>query len=265
MIRQIYGLRQAKQLSFPLRDLIVVPHKKGDLVLAYPAFGPNSYSNNVAEMQKLYVHSEQIPIVQFRPATTAEHLSIVCLDVKAHPELAGFAFEKYARPKIFNPRWLQVGRIVRAQDGVYINPTDAVKSGEVDEAVLKQLRDHSHKVNGIWLGNKDFAFVPYESFRQGVLDAREFAEGGLARGLEHVEGNVAPKLQEMALTYNCGVNVVCFDKSDKPISRVVFLGSGVDSGVYRLRVSGGWDDGEDGHAFGVVDSEARSAEAVSKK
>ena len=252
-----YGIKQAKP-SLPSRDLIVVPHKKGDLVLAYPAFGANTYSNNIEEMQQVYAHSTEIPTVQFRPATTAEHLSIVCPDVKTHPELAEFAFEKYAQPKIFNPRWLQAGRIVRAQDGVYINPTGVVKPGEVDEAVLKQLRDHSDKVNGIWLGNNDFAFVPYESFKQGVQDAREFAEGGLARGLEHTEGNVAPKLQEMALTYKDGVNVICY-KSDKPISRIACLNSDTSMGKCRLRVDcGGWYNSLQGYVFGVLEQQAEA-------
>lgn len=247
-----YGIKEAKP-SLPSRDLIVVPHKAGDLVLAYPAFGPSFYSNNVEEMQRSYAHSAEFPMIQFRPATTSESISA-----------SAYKFVEEAKPKIFNPRWLQAGRIVRAQDGVYINPTGAIKAGEVDETVLKQLRDHSDRVNGILLGNKDFAFVPYESFKQGVQDAREFAEGGLARGLEHVEGNVAPKLQEMALTYNRGVNVVYFDKSDKPISRVAYLGSGTGGGGRGLHVDGDGGGGSDGYAFGVLDSEARSAEAAPK-
>jgi hypothetical protein len=239
-------------------ELVRIPHRGNGIVVA--RFGPNWYSENAKSMKNHFYNSSKFPDVTFRPATTSESISD-----------ATFKFAERAKPEVYNPRWHQAGRIVRAEDGVYINPLSAITSDGVDERILHSLRDNtkpfgkSKKV--IRLGANDFAFVPYESFEQGVQSAGDFAEGGLARGLEYVEGDVAVNLKSMALTYRNGVYVVNFDKSKQPTAGVVGLNSGRYGDGDRLCVDGyGWSDGDDGCASGVVVSEPLAdGEAAPKK
>lgn len=218
-------------------------------------FGPSSYSNNVAQMRGL--ETKQYGAI--RPATTAESIAIASNGF-------GQGGEVDAKRDIFNPRWLQDGRIARWDDGVYVNIVQALRDGNVDERILRQLRDKAKPIGPrkekVRFGENDFVFVPYEAFVQGVQEAGKFAEGGLARGLEYAEGDVAPCLKGMASTCKNGVNVVYFDSSKTPLSGVVELDSDEDS----FRVDGdNWDDGDGGYAFGVLNGEARSAEATPKK
>lgn len=217
MAQTQYGVRKAEHIEqLPEIDLLIIPSRGKDLVSA--RFGPNTYSSNTGAMKQHYRNSSDFPNVTFRPATTAESISI-----------ASYDFEKLAKPEIFNPRWLQAGRIVRDSEGVYTNPLTAIKQDGVDEAELKRLLKNSKKVNGVWLGDNDFAFAPYGSFKTGEQTAREFAEGRLARALTHTQEKVSSDLLKMAQTYKNrngnSVNVVYFDKTDKPVSRVVELNS----------------------------------------
>lgn len=200
-------------------------------------FGSSTYSHNVAEIGKLEIEECRL----IRPATTAESIALSSYDF-------GKKGEFDAKRDIYDLRWLQAGSIVKAGDGVYINSASAVKEGNVDEQILGKLRDDAKSSNGIRLGDNGFAFVPYEKVEQGYLGARKFAEGGLARGLEHAQGNVAEKLLEIASTYSNGVNVDFFDKSEKPISRVVTLYSDAGS----LQVIGDYlNQGNAGYSLGV--------------
>jgi hypothetical protein len=243
-----YGIRKAEHIEqLPEIDLLAVPHNGKHLVSA--RFGQNSYSSNTNAMGQHYRNSAEFPNVTFRPATTAESISI-----------ASYDFEKLAKHEIFNPRWLQAGRIVRDSEGVYANPLTAIKRDGVDEVELKRLLKNAKKVDGIWFGDNDFAFTPY-GFKEGEQTAQEFAEGRLARLLTHTQGKVASKLLSMAKTYkneNCdSVNVVCFDKTNKPVSRVVELGSG--GGL--LRVDGDdWDDNDDGGGGGFAFGKLKEGE-----
>lgn len=234
----------------PETDLVVIP-REGKEPLIGRFFGPNWYSKNEEAMTQHCWNSQENPDVTFRPATTSESISAVA-----------YNFENIAKPQIFNPRWLQAGRIARWDDGVYLNVAQAIKDGNLDENILKQLRDNAKPSNGIRLGDNNFAFVSYETFEQGQQEAGKFAEGGLARGLEYVDGKIAPKLNSMASTYK-GVNVICFDESKEPVSRVVVLGSG--DGLLHV-VGYDWSGNGSGCAFGVSSvSEPRSGESVAKK
>ena len=230
-----YGTLKA-QTKLPTTDLIIIPHK-GEPLTVSPAFGPNTYNNNVEAMTRgEFYNSEQFSNITFREPLTQESISA-----------AAFEFESRAKPQIFDTRWLQAGRIVRTQDGVFTNTT------ETDENALKQLLDGATEVNGIYLINDDMAFAPYESFKTGVQEGRKFAEGGLARALEHTEAKVAESLEKIASKgfYPRGVNVWRFDGSKKPISRVASLSS-VRFHVDWLNVDGyDWNDNYDGCAFGV--------------
>jgi hypothetical protein len=241
-----YGVVKSKQPEFPVRELLVVPNKDGDLTLSHPAFGPNTYKGNIGNMGKSYSHPLTGETITFRPATTSESISA-----------ASYDFEKMAKPEIFDPRWLQIGYIVRTQEGVFTNTT------ETDESKLKQLLDKAEKVNGIYLINDNMAFAPYESFSRGTQDCDTFAHGGLARALEHTPEKVAKNLREMASPriYKKGVNVDYFDKSKEPALRVACLSSsgGVDGS--GLHVGGDyWDDCSLGYAFGVLNKSRSDAQ-----
>jgi hypothetical protein len=72
-----YGILKATRF-WPTRDLIRVPHKGGDLIVGFPAFGPSAYGKNLKQMSETYVHSEKYPEISFRGPTTSESIS-VCL------------------------------------------------------------------------------------------------------------------------------------------------------------------------------------------
>jgi len=240
-----YGIRKATPV-LPVRDLLVIPHKTGELVVSHPAFGSNTYANNLAEMQRVYTHSAEHPRITFREPTTSESISACAYD-----------FKTLAKPEILNPRWLQIGRIVRTSEGVYANPPkDAQGNPIVDEKELKQLLKRKKKVNGIYLLDNNLAFIPYESFTTGVQDTDTFARSGLARGLEYVAEaeTFNLKLISSKENYPRGVNVWGFDSVDKPVLRVAGLFSGRNVESDRLLVCGyDWiDDGDGGCAFGVL-------------
>jgi hypothetical protein len=240
-----YGVRKAEHVEqLPEIDLYFTPHLGGVLVSA--RFGPKWYNKNTEAMEKHYKNSLDFPNITFRPATTAESISI-----------ASYDFENLAKPEIFDSGWIQAGRIVLDSKGVYANPLTAIKQEGVDEAELKRLLGKAKKVNGVWLGDNDFAFTEY-GFKEGVQTAREFAEGRLARTLTHTQGKVSSDLLNIAQTYNDGngnsVKVRYFDKTNKPVSRVVVLGflGGlllVDGGNLNDLIVGGY-------ASGVFDEKA---------
>ena len=255
-----YGvIRQAKP-QFPVRELLVVPHADGDLVVSYPAFGVDTYQRNILEMGGDYLHPETEERISFRPATTSESISAAAYD-----------FKNMAKPQIFDPKWLQAGYILKTKEGVFVNPPKDVQGDTIaDEEMLKTMLNGAAKVNGIYLVKndvalRDFGFAPYETFRTGIQDCDTFAESGLARLLEHTEEKIVRNFRKIASPkfYKKGVNVYGFDKVEEPHLRVVGLNSsgGFDGG--RLNVDGdGLDDGWGGCAFGVLEetSEAGSPE-----
>ena len=251
-----YGIIEGKQPEFLVRKLLRVPHKNKDLIVAYPAFGPNYFSKNVEEMQKPYSHPITGERIYFREPTTSESISA-----------ASYDFENEAKPKIFDQRrhqrWLQAGRIVRTSEGVFVNPPKDKKGNPItDEKSLKSYLNKAKKVNGIYLHEKDFGFAPYESFKRGVQDCDTFADGGLARILEHTGEKTARNLRAIASPkfYKKGVNIWRFDDVEEPTLRVVSLYSsrGLDSGWLGLD---GYCRGGDygGYVSGVVNSEAVDA------
>jgi len=243
-----YGIRKA-EFVLPVRDLLSVPDKTGELVFGYPVFGPNTYLNNLSEMQGTYFHSGKYPRITFREPITAESILACAYD-----------FEKLAKPEILDLRWLQLGRIVRTQKGVFANPPkDKDGKSIVDEELLMSWRDSKSKeVRGIYLGENGFGFAAYNTFQQGVQNCDTFARGGLARVLEHTEEEVARNLREIASPkfYKSEVNVFGFDSVSEPVLRVASLFSGRDVERGRLYLCGdNWDDSFNfGCVFGVLDS-----------
>lgn len=236
-----YGITLARKPEFLLIGLITVPHKDSKLVLSYPAFGPNYFKNNLAKMQESYSDPEGNEIT-FREPTTSESISA-----------AAYNFEELAKKQIFNPRWLQAGYIVRTSEGVYANPPNDPKGNIItNESQLRALIEKSEKIKvgkgHIYLGENDFGFAPYETFTRNIQYAETFAQGGLARILEHTSEE-AHNLKAMASTYTQGVNVWGFDNIQEPVVRVACLNSNRVSG--GLGVGGGDWDGDGGCAFGV--------------
>jgi hypothetical protein len=221
MAKTQYKVMKAGKSKAPPISLIRISGTR-KLISSLEAFGPNCFNENVAEIQKQYSHPQTGEVITLREPTTAESILAVSYD-----------FAKRAEPKILDPRWLQMGRIVRTPEGVFANiPKDAQGKPITDKQTLKSFLDNCEKVNGIWLYNgndktlRDFGYAPYETFEQGVQNAVDFAESGLARVLEHT-AKTAVNLKEIASkeNYSRGVNVSGFDKVNEPALRVVSLSS----------------------------------------
>ncbi len=167
--------------------------------------------------------------MSFRESTTQESIA-----------LASYDFKNFAKPKIFDPKWLQLGRHVKTQEGVFTN------TSETDESKLKALLNKVKKVNEIYLINKNMAFIPYDSFKQGVMSSEEFCEQGLARGLEHTSGKKARKLASISSkkNYSNGVWVSGWNSVNEPVERISELSS-YDNGA-QLNVGGNWGDNSGG-------------------
>lgn len=206
-------------------------------------FGPNNYRSNVESMKQPRSNLPNHSRIDFKSATTAESLDYIAgslTDVKR---------------RMLDLRWIQVGRIARTSEGVYINqPTDKYENPIEDEDALRLMINGAEKTNGIRVAKSGVVFVPYEAFERGVQEAGKFVEGGLARGLEKTPGKRAKDLSAITSKYPEGVNVWGFEPANEGevLSRVVSLGSGRGVGGYGLDVGGnGWDVNFIGFAFGV--------------
>jgi len=254
-----YGIIEEKQEQpkFPVRSLLRVPHQGASLIVSRNAFGPNSFKENVAEMKGSYCYPNTREVISFIEPTTSESISATAYD-----------FSKLAKPEIFDPRWLQAGRVFKASEWVVVNPPKD-KEGDIitDEKTLKGFLNSTTKVNGIYRlpnrklqGVRDCSFVPYESFGQEVQSGEDFARSGLARGLEYVDGEKAPNLEVISAkeNYPARVNVFGFNPESKV--RVVGLYSLRNLDGRRLDVDGYcWGDYYDGYAFGVLNKSAEGA------
>lgn len=246
-----YGIVKA----LPARDILWVPHRGIRTGFSSPAFGPDTFKSNVADMTKHYSHSEDLPKIRFREPTTAESISAV-----------SYEFAQIAKPQILDPEWLQLGRILRTSEGVFVNPPKDREGNPVTDEVA--LKSYLKRTKPIKVGNghiyivsdidnlRDFAYAEYETFRQNLQEGREFAEAGLARVLEHTEEKIASKLFEIASkdNYSRGVYIFKFGSVKEPALKVVGLLSGWCVGRDGLSVVGDdWADNR-GYAFGVLNS-----------
>jgi len=249
------GMRKAQKRNL-LPDIDLLPQieyagKKIDAAI----FGPGTYNNNVARMGEEHRHSDALSNVTFKPLSTAESLAV-----------ASYNFAKLAKPMIFDLNWLQAGRILRAQEGVWANlPQDGEGKLITDERELKKSLGKAQRIKVgsgyIYLGDNDFGFAEYGTFASGIQDADTFVQGGLARVLEHTPEQAAENLKLIASErdYSNGVFVWVFNSVKKPVLKVVRLGSGRDFYDDRLDVVGGLWYGNDGYAFGGLVSGEASA------
>jgi hypothetical protein len=263
-----YGILEGESQNKLLYiELARILHRGKGIVVAR-RIGPNWYPENVEVMRGHYSNSSQFPDVTLRPATPSESISIALGRLPDGTTLFGSKGRGDMKEEVFNEGCFQGGIIVKAQDGVYINPLTAITVDGVDERVLKELRDKTKSFGrggeAIRLGANDFAFVPYESFEPGVQSAGDFVEGGLARGLEHVEGDRAPNLEYMASTYRDGVNVLNFNECREPLAEVFVLESGEYDGRGGLHVGCHRSGFFDGYASGVVVTSDEVAKSTPK-
>ena len=237
MAEKEYEIIEVKGNGSRSRSLVIVETPNRQFTASLLPFGPNSYPNNVAEMSQSYLHPRTGKTISFLPATTSQSVFLASND-----------FPNRAKPQIFDREGLQVGKIVRTNEGVFFN------TWETDKTKLKALIDAAEKVNGIYLGKNDFAYTPYETFNQGVWDSGDFAESGLTRAMEHVRGNSASNLREISSTnnYSGGVSIRGFEPVSEPVKRFVILDSDRCFGNVRLVVDGGYWDAYYGYAFGVL-------------
>jgi len=263
-----YEFKEAKQPEFPPRNLIGIKSGDETFEVSADAFGTNSYKGNIEEMSKKYSHPQTGETISFRPATTRKSILT-----------ASYKFPERAKPQIFNPRWLQAGRIVRTSEGVFANvPLDENGNPIFDEKILTSyLNGVEPKTVGkgkVYLvpNNRtleDFGFADYKSFTRDIQDCGDFVNGGLAKVLEHNERAEALEEISSAKNYPRGVNVWGFDSVSKPTLKVASLDSGRGSGG-GLYVDGGWggvDDDGGGFAFGVrnaSDPQSRSPQKIKK-
>ena len=257
-----YEIIRAK-LEAPSRDLIKLSGDR-ELIASLEAFGPNYFDSNVEAMQRQYSHPQTGEIITFREPTTTE--SILA---------ASYDFGNRAKPRIFDPNWLQAGRIVRTSEGVFANPPKNEEGNLIiDEKIL-----HSYlgKTKPVKVGKgricivpnseklRDFGFADYDSFEQSVQDYDTFSNGGLARVLEHAEDE-AKNFRAIASPkfYKREVNVWGFDSVKEPVLRVAGLYSYGGLDIDRLGVVGDWGGNSHGFAFGVFEQKRQRRFAKNK-
>ncbi len=199
--------------------------------LTFPIFGPSNFYDNLREINKKGV----------KEAKTSESIALASLGLG------------YIKSKIFNTYWLQLGRMVKSGQGIYINPfLPLEKDGRlvIDPRLLREQRDAAKKVcRGLRLGDNTFSFVEY-GFDEGSQELQTFVRGTLARGLEHNLGNVAANLEGIGKTYSVGVNLFGCEPVKDYMESIACLGSYGGVHGFRLDVGGGWL-GNFGFAFGV--------------
>lgn len=217
--------------------LLEVPHRTEVLTLIYPASGPERYVVNSGYIN--FKTNFEFSGLSFRAPTTSESIST-----------ASYILSKLDGAPIFP---LQAGEIVRTSEGVFTN------TSETDETKLKSFLNGVKKVNGIYLINDKIAFAPCDSFKTGVQDSGDFAEGGLARALEHTEGKTAANLREISSSkfYPEGVSVWGFDDYDEAHKPIGPLGEISCAVIFerirdRLCIGNDWGLYKEGFLFRVL-------------
>ena len=208
-----YGIIKAGEPEAPPISLLAVPHQNKPLIVAHPAFGPNTFNGNVAEMKRQYSHPQTRERITFRAPRTSESVSA-----------AAYNFETMAKPEIFDTRWLQAGYTKKTPEGVFLNvPRDGHGNLITDEQRLKAFLTEDKKVNGIYLVGDGFAYAPRETFETGVQDGETFARSGLARAIEETPEQVAKNLQAIASEKNYPQGVDVFGWGEDSALRIVGL------------------------------------------
>ena len=262
-----YGFIESKPKSeLPIRKLLRVPHREGALVVGFPAFGPDYFSSNVTKMGKDYAHPVTGDRISFVEPTTSESISALDYALQHRTDRSELDIKR----TVLDPNWLQSGRILRTSEGVFVNPPkDGQGNTIIDDKYLIGLLKGAKPIK---IGNanlyvvgdtdqlKDFAYAEYGTFQGDVQDNTTFAQGGLARALEHTEEPKARKLERIASPelYKEGVRVRYFEPVSSPVLRVAVLLSSRDGDW--LDVDGSDWYGGLGCAFGVLDKSPKATQ-----
>jgi len=236
---------------FPIKKLLKVQHKGNDLLVGYPSFRGNYLFNLLNNNRtKAYTHPLTGEEMYFREPTTSESISVCAI------------LENLSEDNVLHTSYFQIGRIVKALGGVFVNPPKDKKGNIIiDERTLKSYLNKAEKINGIYIVPnqsfeklKDFGFAPYGSFEQGIQSRENFAvnpkTNGLARVLEHTMDKFALNLKKISNNYS-EIEITNFRPLTKSSISVLY-----DSGICstnRLKISGWCGHGtfDPGSAFGV--------------
>ena len=245
-------VKKTEEPKYPVRNLLVVPHKRKRLIVTLDAFGGDTYLNNLREMKKTYPYPNSWEEMSFRGLTTSESISA-----------AAYKFPTRAK-KIFDYRFLQAGYVLRTAEGVWVNPLDEEGNPIIDESALKEKLKNFNKIkvrNGhIYLGRNDFGFAEYETFEQGIQYCDNFVGSGLARVLEHTAGEAKTlKIIADEKNYPWGIGVWGFDFTVEPSLEVARLSSGRKNISGDRLFVGSWADDYSGYAFGKLKTSDASA------
>jgi hypothetical protein len=193
-----YGIVKA-QSTPELVDLVYAPHKEKTFVFGIIDVGRHGKDPR-ERLNKTYWNSLYLPDMRFRIATSSEVFSLL-----AYPNMKDYLKKMYSRNSY------RVCSSTQGEDGIYLNIDSTLKGKgfdlTVDQKILQGLRDRAKPINSgkntIWLGENDFAFVPYEtySFNRTHHDVEQFAKEGLARALEHTRADVAKIVKAVAKRY----------------------------------------------------------------
>ena len=87
MPNQQYGLIKKPIQRYPYIDLLFVPHKERDLIVSFPAFGPNTYTKNLESINQTYTDPRDELHISLRPATISESISVVAYGFGSYGEV----------------------------------------------------------------------------------------------------------------------------------------------------------------------------------
>jgi hypothetical protein len=250
-----YGAIKQVLPKFPVMNLIRISHKKEYLTVTETSFGIDSFKKNIEKLRESYCFPNTWEIISFREPTTSESISYI-----SHKLI------KMKKRGFLNFNWMQVGRVLKAGEGVWVNmPKDSQGKTITDETELKRyLKGVAPvKVNKgrVYIvpnreGLRDLGYAEYGSFEQGVQESATFAYGGLARILDHTE-ELCTNLLDISSKNNFrrGVNVTCFDKSNQTFPSLVGFDCRWSLLWDMLYIDGGWNENIDKNGFviGVLD------------
>lgn len=206
MVRKKYGIIKPKA---PMINLLEVPHQRRGLTVTYDTFGPAPHNGNLGDISGWYTDPRTGRNLDLIRPTTSESISA--------------AAYKFVRMGKDSPPALWLGEVLKTSEGVFVNPP--VREKDTLKSTYLNL---SEKVRGIHLlDQEDFAFAPYETFKEGAQTAEDFVLGGLARALEHTRGRVARNLRALFVhKYEKPVMVDVYGFDKKGWGNIVLFGAG---------------------------------------
>lgn len=255
------GIKIMKANPNPSIDLVKISGE-GGLVTTLRTFGEGSFRENIEEMRQHYSNPKMGDDIQLRGPTTAESILIASKEIGKYTD--------------FIPHKFQIGGFVKTSQGIFVNPPNGKRGNPItDKRVLKSYLNGT-KPKRVGRGKiyivsnsetlRDFGFAEYGTFGvdngfYGRHDWELFLKGGLAKVLEHTEGE-AKNLKVISSfkihANGGGVRVKMLDDIPRgPNYRVIRMESNGDirKGQTNLDFDdiSSYDGGHIGSAYGVLD------------